>query len=201
MHPQSIVHSLVRFADGAVLAHLGVPDMRTPIGYALELPRARARCRWCGRSTCSRADAHVRRARHSRRFAACALAREAGETARGLGRSRPGDGGGGAGAAAPIVLNAANEVAVAAFLDRRIGFLGIAEVVEASLERLRRRTSAPRSTTSSRCDARGARGGADERRRRPALTRASAATTRCVLPRASRYSCGRRESIGRKPGR
>ena len=133
VHPQSIVHSLVRFSDGAVLAHLGVPDMRTPIGYALS---------WPGRAPLPMVAALDLFAREltfeapdMAAFRCLALARAAGETAaRAWAGRRPGDGGG-AGAAAPIALNAANEVAVQAFLDSRIGFLAIAEVVETVLER------------------------------------------------------------------
>ncbi len=133
VHPQSIVHSLVRFSDGAVLAHLGVPDMRTPIGYALTwpgrspLPMVAALDLFARELTFEAPDTAV--------FRCLALARAAGETAaRAWAGRRPGDGGG-AGAAAPIALNAANEVAVQAFLDSRIGFPAIAEVVETVLER------------------------------------------------------------------
>ena len=118
VHPQSIVHSLIDLNDGASLAHLGYPDMRVPISYALHYPE--------------RADVDVptldlgerRRARPSRRptsrpSPACAWRREAGE----------------AGGTAPCVLNAADEVAVAAFLDGRIPFTAIAEVIERTLER------------------------------------------------------------------
>ncbi|HMK93728.1 MAG TPA: 1-deoxy-D-xylulose-5-phosphate reductoisomerase [Thermoleophilia bacterium] len=150
VHPQSIVHSLVRFSDGAVLAHLGVPDMRTPIGYALSWPRRAplpmvAPLDLLGREL-SFAEPDLAT------FRCLALARQAGEAAARAWAGREpwrsaavsgdpraqaqGDGGGGAGAAAPIALNAANEVAVQAFLDGRIGFLQIAEVVERTLERL-----------------------------------------------------------------
>jgi len=133
IHPQSIVHSLVRFSDGAVLAHLGVPDMRTPIGYALS---------WPGRAPLPMVAALDLFAREltfeapdTAAFRCLALARAAGETAARAWAGRRPDAGGGAGAAAPIALNAANEVAVQAFLDSRIGFLAIAEVVETVLER------------------------------------------------------------------
>jgi 1-deoxy-D-xylulose-5-phosphate reductoisomerase len=134
VHPQSIVHSLVRFGDGAVLAHLGVPDMRTPIGYALSwpdrapLPMVPALDLLAGELTFAEPDTAT--------FRCLALARAAGESgARAWAGRAPGDGGGGAGAAAPIALNAGNEVAVQAFLDGRIGFLAIAEIVERVLER------------------------------------------------------------------
>ena len=133
IHPQSIVHSLVRFSDGAVLAHLGVPDMRTPIGYALSwpgrapLPMVAALDLFAAELTFAAPDTAA--------FRCLALARAAGESAaRAWAGRAPGDGGGGAGAAAPIALNAANEVAVQAFLDSRIGFLAIADVVERVLE-------------------------------------------------------------------
>jgi 1-deoxy-D-xylulose-5-phosphate reductoisomerase len=134
VHPQSIVHSLVRFSDGAVLAHLGVPDMRTPIGYALSWP-ARAPL-----PMVPRLDLFARELSFAEpdtaTFRCLALARAAGETAaRAWAGRTPDDGGGGAGAAAPIVLNAANELAVQAFLDGHIGFPAIAEVVERVLER------------------------------------------------------------------
>ena len=134
VHAQSIVHSLVRFCDGAVLAHLGVPDMRTPIGYALS---------WPGRAPLPMVAPLDLLAREltfaepdTATFRCLALARAAGESAaRAWAGRSPGDGGGGAGAAAPIALNAANEVAVQAFLDGRIGFLAIASVVERVLDR------------------------------------------------------------------
>jgi 1-deoxy-D-xylulose-5-phosphate reductoisomerase len=118
VHPQSIVHSLVHLNDGASLAHLGHPDMRVPISYALHFPE--------------RADvdvptldlASVGELRFERpdtdTFACLRLAREAGE----------------AGGTAPCVLNAADEVAVAAFLDGRLAFSGIAEVIERCLDEL-----------------------------------------------------------------
>ena len=135
LHPQSIVHSLVRFSDGAVLAHLGVPDMRTPIGYALSWPRRAplpmvpALDLFARELTFAEPDTTT--------FRCLALARTAGEAgARAWGGRTAGDGGGGAGAAAPVALNAANEVAVQGFLDGRIGFLAIADVVERVLDRL-----------------------------------------------------------------
>jgi 1-deoxy-D-xylulose-5-phosphate reductoisomerase len=118
VHPQSVVHSLVAYVDGSVLAQLGTPDMRTPIAYALAWPE---RMKWpapqldlpqIGALTFESPDAG--------RFPALALAREALA----------------AGGAAATILNAANEVAVEAFLGRRIGFLDIAQLVSATLERL-----------------------------------------------------------------
>jgi 1-deoxy-D-xylulose-5-phosphate reductoisomerase len=116
VHPQSIVHSLVHLNDGASLAHLGYPDMKVPISYALHRP--------------DRADVDVPtldladvgeltfEAPDSDTFACLRLAREAGEV----------------GGTAPCVLNAADEVAVEAFLAGRIAFTGIPEVIDRTLE-------------------------------------------------------------------
>ncbi|HKS89467.1 MAG TPA: 1-deoxy-D-xylulose-5-phosphate reductoisomerase [Stellaceae bacterium] len=118
IHPQSIVHGLVTYCDGSVLAHLGSPDMRTPIAYALGWPgRAAAPTKRLdlaevGRLTFEPPD--------PARFPALRLAREA-----------LAQGGGG-----PTVLNAANETAVHAFLAGHIGFLDIAATVERTLERI-----------------------------------------------------------------
>jgi 1-deoxy-D-xylulose-5-phosphate reductoisomerase len=118
VHPQSIVHSAVVYRDGSVLAQLGSPDMRTPIAYALawpdriETPTKRLDLAAVGRLTFEPPD--------ERRFPALRVAREALL------------GGGGC----PTVLNAANETAVHAFLERRIGFLEIVETVERTLEML-----------------------------------------------------------------
>lgn len=116
VHPESIVHGLVEYADGGLLAQLGCPDMRTPIAHALAWP--------------DRLETPVERLDLARlaslsffapdetRFPALALARAAFR----------------AGGCAPTVLNAANEVAVAAFLNRKIGFLDIAAVVSDALD-------------------------------------------------------------------
>jgi 1-deoxy-D-xylulose-5-phosphate reductoisomerase len=118
VHPQSVIHSMVAYIDGSVLAQLGAPDMRTPIAYALAWPaRMQAPVE---RLDLGRIAQLTFEAPDDLRFPALRLAREALA----------------AGAGAPSVLNAANEIAVAAFLERRLGFLGIAEVVEATLERL-----------------------------------------------------------------
>jgi 1-deoxy-D-xylulose-5-phosphate reductoisomerase len=118
VHPQSIVHSLITLCDGAALAHLGHPDMRVPISYALHYP--------------DRVDVPVRaldlaevgaltfEAVDHEAFPCLGLARAAAI----------------AGGTAPCVLNAANEVAVHAFLGGRLSFLGIAAVIEGTLERL-----------------------------------------------------------------
>src|SRR5256884_6850027 len=118
VHPQSIVHSLVHLCDGATLAHLGYPDMRVPISYALHFPeRADVPVRpldlvELGALTFEAVDVDA--------FPALRLAREAAE----------------AGGTAPCVLNAANEVAVHAFLDGRPPFLGIGDAIQNALERL-----------------------------------------------------------------
>ncbi len=118
VHPQSIIHSLIQLCDGATLAHLGYPDMRVPISYALHYPE--------------RVDVPVKpldlvalksltfEAPDQETFACLRLAREAAR----------------AGGTAPCVLNAANEVAVHAFLAGRVRFLDIAAVIEETLARL-----------------------------------------------------------------
>ena len=118
VHPQSIVHSLVQLCDGASLAHLGYPDMRVPISYALhypdrvDVPVAPLDLPALGALTFEAVDEEA--------FPALRLAREAAT----------------AGGTAPCVLNAANEVAVHAFLGGRLPFLGIAAVIEETLSRL-----------------------------------------------------------------
>jgi 1-deoxy-D-xylulose-5-phosphate reductoisomerase len=118
VHPQSVIHSLVEYVDGSVLAQLGNPDMRTPIAYGLAYPE--------------RIDAGVAPldlfkvatmnfvAPDFERFPCLALAYQALRAA----------------GTAPAVLNAANEVAVAAFLDKQISFLSIPRVIEAVLDAL-----------------------------------------------------------------
>ena len=115
VHPTSIVHALVRFRDGAALAHLGYPDMRVPISFALTYPeRAATPLAPLDLASGLMLEFH---APDLETFPLLALARQAGE-----------DGG-----TSPCVFNAANEVAVAAFLDSRLPFLGIAEVVAETL--------------------------------------------------------------------
>jgi 1-deoxy-D-xylulose-5-phosphate reductoisomerase len=118
VHPQSIVHALIHLNDGASLAHMGYPDMRVPISYALNYP--------------DRADVPVRtldladvgaltfEAPDIDSFPCLRLAREAAET----------------GGTAPCTLNAANEVAVHAFLAGDLSFMGIARVIESTLSEL-----------------------------------------------------------------
>ncbi|MBV9534221.1 MAG: 1-deoxy-D-xylulose-5-phosphate reductoisomerase [Solirubrobacterales bacterium] len=118
VHPQSIVHSLIQLCDGATLAHLGFPDMRVPISYALHYPeRVDVPVRpldlvEVGALTFESVDLDT--------FACLRLARAAASE----------------GGTAPCTLNAANEVAVHAFLGGRLGFMGIAAVIEETLERL-----------------------------------------------------------------
>jgi 1-deoxy-D-xylulose-5-phosphate reductoisomerase len=120
VHPQSVIHGLVYYNDGSVLAQLGSPDMRTPIANTLGWPRRipapspRLDLAALGRLTFEAPDPE--------RFPALRIARQALEE----------------GGAAPIVLNAANEIAVAAFLGGGIGFLDIAAIVEESLQTLDR---------------------------------------------------------------
>ena len=116
LQPTSIVHSLVRFRDGAALAHLGYPDMRVPISYALTYPERAATPLPPLDLTSLTLEFQ---APDLETFPLLALAREAGE--RGGGH--------------PCAFNAANEVAVAAFLAGRLPFLGIAEVVADTLDR------------------------------------------------------------------
>jgi 1-deoxy-D-xylulose-5-phosphate reductoisomerase len=116
VHPQSIVHALVRLRDGALLAHIGLPDMRVPISYALTYPERAATP--AAALDLTRALALTFEPPDLDSFRCLALAREAGE----------------AGGTAPAVLNAANEEAVAAFLDGRCRFLDIAPLVERALE-------------------------------------------------------------------
>jgi 1-deoxy-D-xylulose-5-phosphate reductoisomerase len=115
IHPPSLVHGLVRFRDGAAIAHLGYPDMRVPISYALTYPE---------RAATPIPPLELRTLEfHSpdtATFSMLALGREAGER----------------GGTYPCVYNAANEVAVQAFLEGRIGFLDIALLVEDVLARV-----------------------------------------------------------------
>jgi 1-deoxy-D-xylulose-5-phosphate reductoisomerase len=118
VHPQSIVHSLIDLNDGATLAHLGYPDMRVPISYALHFPQRadvdvpRLDLAAVGELTFEQPDLET--------FACLRLALEAGK----------------AGGTAPCVLNAADEVAVGAFLDGQIGFTAIPSAIEAVLEEM-----------------------------------------------------------------
>ena len=118
VHPQSVVHGLVYYTDGSVLAQLGSPDMRTPIANALGWPdRIGAPS---PRLDLAKLAQLTFEAPDFTRFPALRVARAALN----------------AGGGAPTILNAANEVAVAAFLDERVGFLDIAAIVEGTLERM-----------------------------------------------------------------
>jgi 1-deoxy-D-xylulose-5-phosphate reductoisomerase len=115
VHPTSIVHALIRFRDGASLAHLGYPDMRVPISFALTYPeRSATPIAPLDLASGLTLEFH---APDLETFPLLALARRAGEEA----------------GTAPCVFNAANEVAVAAFLEGRLPFLGIADVVGETL--------------------------------------------------------------------
>jgi len=115
VHPSSIVHALVRLRDGAALAHLGYPDMRVPISFALTYPeRAATSLPQLDLASGLTLEFH---APDLETFPLLALARRAGER----------------GGTYPCAYNAANEVAVAAFLDGRLPFLAIAEIVEETL--------------------------------------------------------------------
>ncbi|HTP77060.1 MAG TPA: 1-deoxy-D-xylulose-5-phosphate reductoisomerase [Rhizomicrobium sp.] len=116
VHPQSIVHCLVSYADGSTLAHLSSPDMRTPIAHALAWPRRIASP--SRRLDLAQVGQLTFRAPDRERFRCLGLALDAMRT----------------GGMAPTILNAANEVAVDAFLNRRIGFLDIPRVVESTLD-------------------------------------------------------------------
>ena len=118
VHPQSIVHSMITLCDGAALAHLGYPDMRVPISYALHHP--------------DRVDVPVR-ALDLTEVGALTFEPVDHEAFPALGLARAAAIAGGTG---PCVLNAANEIAVHAFLGERLSFLGIAAVIEGTLERL-----------------------------------------------------------------
>lgn len=115
IHPQSIIHSMVRYRDGSVLAQMGLPDMRTPIAYCLGLPERIDS--GVGALDLTQIAALTFETADLTRYPCLKLAYDAMH----------------AGASAPCVLNAANETAVAAFLREQIGFTDIARVVEHSL--------------------------------------------------------------------
>lgn len=118
VHPQSVIHSMVEYCDGSVLAQMGTPDMRTPIAFALgwpqrlNAPATRLNLAEIGSLTFEQPD--------DIRFPALRLARRALQT----------------GGSAPTILNAANEVAVARFLAGEVGFLDIAAIVEHTIDRV-----------------------------------------------------------------
>ena len=114
VHPQSLVHSLIRLTDGTFLAHVGATDMRIPIAYAITHPERVAASVGFDLAGTTLEFQKVDRAT----FRALDLAYEAGSL----------------GGLAPCVFNAADEIAVQAFLDGRLGFLGIAELIEGTLD-------------------------------------------------------------------
>lgn len=116
IHPQSIIHCLVEYSDGSVLAHMGMPDMRTPIAYSLAWPERM----WAPTKRLDLASIGTLSFEEpdTKRFPALRIARDALE----------------AGNGATTILNAANEIAVDAFLNRRIGLPSIAMLVEAAIE-------------------------------------------------------------------
>src|SRR5580700_2086611 len=123
VHPQSIVHGLVEFRDGSVIAQLGSPDMRIPIAHCLAWPVRMATP--AARLDLARIATLTFEEPDLVRFPALALARRALAAGKG----------------APTVLNAANEIAVREFIDRRLGFAGIPALVEATLEAAEREGS------------------------------------------------------------
>jgi 1-deoxy-D-xylulose-5-phosphate reductoisomerase len=132
VHPQSVVHSMVEFTDGAVVAQLSLPDMRLPIGYALAYPERLetpfGAIDWTALSTLEFEEPD------RALFPCLDLAYRAG---------RVGD-------LAPAWLNAANEVAVAAFLDGRIRWTAVAHVVEGTLDRYEPPRTSPSGTGAPR---------------------------------------------------
>ena len=125
VHPQSIVHSMVELVDGSIIAQLGVTDMRLPIQYAFSYPE-----RWDDAAAAARPRAgrpsRVRASRHGE-----------------VPVPRAGVPGAEGDAGLPIVLNAANEVAVAAFLDGRLGFTGIPDLIRQAMDAYERNGAMP----------------------------------------------------------
>jgi 1-deoxy-D-xylulose-5-phosphate reductoisomerase len=118
VHPQSVIHGMVYYHDGSVLAQLGSPDMRIPIAHTLAWPRRMAtNSRRLDLAAVGRLEFE---APDLMRFPALRLAREVLQTGGGM----------------PTILNAANEIAVEAFLQKRIGFLDISQMAERVLQRL-----------------------------------------------------------------
>jgi 1-deoxy-D-xylulose-5-phosphate reductoisomerase len=117
IHPQSLVHSMVRYQDGAIIAQLGIADMRIPIAYALAYPH-RLKGSWDALDLTRHGELNFMPV-EKQRYPALSLA---------YGALR--DGG-----TMPVVLNAANEIAVAAFLERRIGFREIHSIIAKTMQR------------------------------------------------------------------
>ena len=118
IHPQSVVHSMVRYRDGSVIAQLGQPDMRTPIAYGLAWPD-RISAGVASLDLMQFSGLHFSEP-DLKQFPCLALAFAAAQK----------------GGSAPTALNAANEIAVAAFLEQKIAYLQISQVVEATLNQL-----------------------------------------------------------------
>jgi 1-deoxy-D-xylulose-5-phosphate reductoisomerase len=117
IHPQSVVHSMVRYQDGAIMAQLGIADMRIPIAYALSYPH-RLKGSWKPLDLTRPGELNFLPV-EKKRFPALSLAYEAIRE----------------GGTMPAVLNAANEVAVAAFLEQRIGFREIHRIIDRTMQR------------------------------------------------------------------
>ncbi len=111
IHPQSIIHSMIELVDGSILAELGTADMRTPIQYALKYPNRGSNI--AGKLNLNEISRLEFDSPDIKTFPALRLAYESGKSGKGY----------------PIVLNAANEIAVKAFLDKRIGFTDISKVI------------------------------------------------------------------------
>jgi 1-deoxy-D-xylulose-5-phosphate reductoisomerase len=116
IHPQSVIHSMVRYQDGCLIAQLGIADMRIPIAYALSYPH-RLKGSWEPLDLTAHRELNFFPI-EKKRYPALGLAYEALE----------------AGGTMPVVLNGANEVAVAAFLERRLGFRDIHRVIRKTME-------------------------------------------------------------------
>jgi len=116
IHPQSVVHSMVRYQDGSIIAQLGIPDMRIPIAYALAFPN-RLEGSWPALDLTRQGQLNFMPV-EKKRFPALSLAYDALREGRTM----------------PAVLNAANEVAVAAFLNRRIGFREIHRIIKRTMQ-------------------------------------------------------------------
>jgi len=116
IHPQSVVHSMVRYQDGSIIAQLGVPDMRIPISYALAYPH-RLKGQWEALDLTRHRELNFLPV-EKKRFPALVLAYEALKE----------------GGTMPAVLNAANEVVVAAFLERKIGFREMHRVIDKTMQ-------------------------------------------------------------------
>jgi 1-deoxy-D-xylulose-5-phosphate reductoisomerase len=117
IHPQSVVHSMVRYQDGAIMAQLGIPDMRIPIAYALSFPH-RLKGGWPPLEVTRQSELNFLPV-EKRRYPALQLAYDALST----------------GGTLPAVLNAANEVAVAAFLGGRIGFRQVHKIIAKTMDK------------------------------------------------------------------